>query len=72
MQIRTKVSFGGMLILLSIFFGIVASEIIVYLNTTMSSILGLPFVVAMFLGLALILGFVGFYLISEIISVSEN
>ncbi|MFW9965347.1 MAG: hypothetical protein ACFFCX_17375 [Candidatus Sifarchaeia archaeon] len=72
MQIRTKVSFGGMLILLSIFFGIVASEIIVYLNITMSSILGLPFVVAMFLGLALILGFVGFYLISEIISVSEN
>ncbi|MHA2424507.1 MAG: hypothetical protein ACXAEF_06950 [Candidatus Thorarchaeota archaeon] len=72
MQIRTKVSFGGMLILLSIFLGIVASEIIVYLNTSMSSILGIQVVIATFLGLALVFGFIGFYLVAEIIPENKN
>jgi len=67
MQTRLKVSLGGMLILLSIFLGVVAAEIIVALNISTISILGIQVTVAFFLGIALVFGFVGFYLISEII-----
>ncbi|MFW9803195.1 MAG: hypothetical protein ACFFFC_11110 [Candidatus Thorarchaeota archaeon] len=65
MQTRLKISLGGTLVLLSIFFGVAASEIIAYLNTTTSSMLGLPTIIAFFLGIALVCGFIGFYLLSE-------
>ncbi len=62
-----KVSLGGMLILLSIFLGVIAAEIIAYLNTTTTSNLSLPGVSAFFLIIALVFGFIGFYSISEIL-----
>lgn len=67
MQTKLRVSLGGTLILLAIFFGVVAAEIIAFLNTTSTTLLGLPVMIALFLGLALVFGFIGFYLISEII-----
>ncbi len=67
MQTKLRVSLGGTLILLAIFFGVVAAEIIAFLNTTSTTLLGLPVMIAFFMGLALVFGFIGFYLVSEII-----
>lgn len=67
MQTKMKVSFGGTLVILSIIFGVVAAEIIAYINTTTTSNLGLPVIIGFFLVLAVALGFIGFYLISEIV-----
>jgi hypothetical protein len=72
MQTRLKISLGGTLVLLSIYFGVVASEIIAYLNTTTTSMLGLPNTIAFFLVIALVCGFIGFYLLSEIVADREN
>ncbi len=72
MQTRLKISIGGILILLSIFFGIVASEIIAFLNTTTTSNTALPFTGAFYMGFALVLGFIGFYMISENIPGNSN
>ena len=67
MQSRLKISLGGTLVLLSIYLGVVASEIITFLNTTTTSMPGLPSITAFFLGIALVCGFIGFYLLSEIV-----
>ncbi|MFW9869681.1 MAG: hypothetical protein ACFFFO_16555 [Candidatus Thorarchaeota archaeon] len=72
MQARLKISFGGILILLSIYFGMVASEIIAFLNTTTTSSTALPYTSAFFMGFAIVLGFIGFYMISENISSNSN
>lgn len=60
------------MVLLSIYLGVVASEIIVYLNTTSTGLLGLPSIMGFFLGIALLCGFIGFYLLSEIVSVKKE
>ena len=67
MQTRLKVTLGGTLVILSIIFGVVASEMIAFVNTTTTSLLGLPVMIGFFLALAVVLGFIGFYLISEIV-----
>ncbi|MFX0055431.1 MAG: hypothetical protein ACFFAX_07080 [Promethearchaeota archaeon] len=72
MQTRLKISLGGTLVLLSIFIGVAASEIIAYLNTTTSSMPGLPTIIAFFLGIALVCGFIGFYLLSEIAASKQS
>ena len=55
------------MILLSIYLGVVASEILAFLNTTTTGLLGLPSVAAFYLVIALVCGFVGFYLVSEVV-----
>jgi len=67
MGARLKISLSGTLILLSIYLGVVASEMIAYINTTTTTILGIPYMIAFFMGLALVCGFIGFYIVSEII-----
>ena len=67
MQARLNIALGGTLVLLSIYLGVAASEIIAYANTTTSSMLGLPYLIAYFLGIALVCGFIGFYILSMII-----
>ncbi|MFW9842780.1 MAG: hypothetical protein ACFFES_17970 [Candidatus Thorarchaeota archaeon] len=62
MQASLKKSLGGTLVLLSLYLGVVASEILAFINTTTTSALGLPYTIAFFLGLALLFGFIGFYL----------
>jgi hypothetical protein len=62
MQTTLKKSLGGTLVLLSLYIGVVASEIFAFLNTTTTSNAGLPFIAIFFLGLALLVGFIGFYL----------
>ena len=65
MQARLKKSLGGTLVLLSLYLGVVASEIIAFINTTTTSLTGLPVTIAFFLGLALVFGFAGFYMATE-------
>ena len=67
MQTRLKVSIGGTLVLLAMMFGIVAAEVIAYLNTTTTTLLGLYTTLGFFMILTLVLGFIGFYLFSEIV-----
>lgn len=55
------------MILLSIYFGVVASEMIAFLNTTTTSNLGIPYTIAFFMAVALLCGFIGFYILSDII-----
>jgi hypothetical protein len=72
MQTKLRISLGGTLILLSIYLGLVGSEILAFLNTTTTSLTGLPIVSAFFLGLALVFGFIGFYMVSAIVSNKGN
>jgi flagellar biosynthesis protein FliQ len=72
MQTRLEISLGGTLILLSIYFGVVASEIIAYANTTTTSLLGIPYIIAFFLGIALLCGFIGFYMLSALVPSNSN
>jgi hypothetical protein len=48
-------------------FGVFAAEIMTYLNTTAVSNIGLVMMVGYSLVASLVIGFIGFYLISEII-----
>lgn len=67
MGVRLKVSLSGTLILLSIYLGVVASEMIAFINTTTTTNLSIPYMIAFFMGLALVCGFIGFYILSELV-----
>ncbi|MHA1948758.1 MAG: hypothetical protein ACXAAO_00325 [Candidatus Thorarchaeota archaeon] len=62
MQAKIKKSLGGTLVLLSLYLGVVASEIIAFINTTTTTLMGLPYTAAFFLGQAMLFGFIGIFL----------
>ena len=67
MQTRMKITLGGIFVILSIIFGVVASELIAFANTSTSGLLGLPVMIGFYLVLAMVFGLIGFYLISEVV-----